>query len=104
VMATEGEFDSMLTYARWSPQEVAGEVALHVRAQLSSVASGVDDPDEYAAEVDITATVDGDGVLITGTLNREPVADYLRDDFDPEDDVAANPLSVPSIEDTEGVR
>jgi len=38
-------------------------------------------------------------VLITGTLDREPIAAYLRDDFDPEADVAANPLSVPSIED-----
>jgi hypothetical protein len=89
----------MLTYSRWSPQEVAGEVAAHVRAQLSSVASAVDDEAEYVAEVAVTAVVEGDGLLITGTLDREPAADYLREDFDPETDVAANPLSVPSIED-----
>jgi hypothetical protein len=88
-----------LTYSRWSPVEKVGDVAVHVRAHLSAVASGVDDPDEYAAEVDVTAVGDGEGVLITGILAREPVADYLRDDFDPEADVAANPLSVPSIED-----
>lgn len=87
-----------LTYARWSPVEKAGDVAVHVRAHLSSVASADDDPDEYAAEVDVTAAADGDGVLITGTLDRDPVADYLRPDFDPEQDVTANPLSVPSIE------
>jgi hypothetical protein len=88
-----------LTYSRWSPVEKVGEVAMHVRAHLSSVASAVDDSDEYAAEVDITAAGVGDGVLITGTLDREPVADYLQPDFDPDADVAANPLSVPSIED-----
>jgi hypothetical protein len=88
----------MSTYSKWSPQEVAGDVAVHVRAQLSSVASAVDDEDKYAAEVNVTAAVVGDGLLVTGTLNRDPVADYLRDDFDPEDDVAANPLTVPSIE------
>jgi hypothetical protein len=88
----------MLTYVRWSPQEMASDVAAHVRAHLSSIASDDDDPTRYAEDVDIEVVVDGDGVLITGTLEREPVADYLRPDFDPEADVAANPLSVPSIE------
>lgn len=86
-----------LTYSRWSPQEVAGEVAAHVREHLSSVATVDDDPERYAADVDITAVGNADGILITGALDREPVADYLRDDFDPEQDVANNPLSVPSI-------
>lgn len=89
----------MLTYARWSPVEKAGDVALHVRAHLSSVASANDDPDCFAEEVSVTVVAVGDGVKITGTLERAAVADYLRDDFDPEHDVAANPLSVPSIED-----
>lgn len=88
-----------LIYSRWSPTEKVGDVATHVRAHLSSVASSSDDPDAYAAEVDISVTVDGDGVLVAGTLDRESVAEYLREDFDPEADVAANPLSVPSIED-----
>lgn len=90
----------MLTYARWSPQEAASDTAAHVRAHLSSVASVDDDPEAFAEAVDIVAVAQGEGgVLITGTLDREPVADYLRDDFDPEQDVANNPLSVPSIED-----
>lgn len=87
-----------LTYSRWSPVEQASDVAAHVRAHLSSVASVDDDPGEFADEVDVTAVGDGDGVRITGTLDRDPVADYLRPGFDPEQDVAANPLSVPSIE------
>jgi hypothetical protein len=89
----------MLTYSKWSPQEVAGDVAVHVRAHLSSVASSADDPELHAADVDVTATVDGDGVLVTGTLDHGPVADYLHPDFNPEQDVEDNPLSVPSIED-----
>lgn len=88
-----------LTYSRWTPQEVAGDVAIHVRAHLSSIATEDDDPDRYADEVDIVVVADGDGLLVTGTLERDPVADYLREGFDPEDDVAANPLSVPSIVD-----
>lgn len=88
----------MLTYARWSPQETASEVAAHVRAHLSSVATADDDPDRYAAEVDIAVTVKGNGVRVAGSLDREPVAAYLRADFDPEQDVSANPLSVPAIE------
>lgn len=89
----------MLTYSRWSPVEKVGDVAMHVRAHLSSVASGADDPEEYAAEVDVTAVSEGEGVLITGTLDRDAVADYLRPDFDPDREAEANPLSVPSIED-----
>lgn len=89
----------MLTYARWSPQETASEVAAHVRAHLSSVATADDDPDRYAGAVDIVVTVEGDRVRVTGSLDREPVAAYLRADFDPEQDVVDNPLSVPSIED-----
>ena len=86
-----------LTYSRWCPQEVAGEVAAHVRAHLSAVATEDDDPDRYAGEVDIAVAVEGDGVRVTGSLDRDPVAAYLRPGFDPEQDVSANPLSVPSI-------
>jgi hypothetical protein len=89
----------MLTYARWSPQEAASETAVHVRAHLSSIATPDDDPDLLAGVVQIVAVAEDGGILITGTLDAEPVADYLRDDFDPEQDVAANPLSVPSIGD-----
>ena len=89
----------MLTYSRWSPVEKAYEVTAHVRAHLSSIATPDDDPDMFAADVDIVVVAEGNGIRITGSLDREPIAPYLRDDFDPEDDVAANPLSVPSIED-----
>jgi hypothetical protein len=98
MMETRGEFDSMLKYARWSPQEMASEVAAHVRSHLSSVAAVDDDPDRFAEDVDIVVSVDGDGMLVTGTLDQQPVAPYLRGGFDPEQDVADNPLSVPSIE------
>jgi hypothetical protein len=77
----------MLTYSHWAPQEMAGEVAGHVRAHLSSVATEGDDPERYAADVDIVVVADGEGVLITGHLDRAPVADYLRDDYDPYDGV-----------------
>lgn len=88
----------MLIYAHWAHSGVASEVGAHVRAHLSSVASEDDSPDRYAAEVDISAVAHDRGILITGRLDREPVADYLRPDFDPEQDVEANPLTVPSIE------
>lgn len=78
---------------------MASDVAVHVRAHLSSIATPDDDPDLLAEDVNIVVVADQGGVKITGTLDAEPVAEYLRDDFDPEHDVAANPLSVPSIED-----
>lgn len=89
----------MLTYARWAPADAVPETIDHVRAHLSSIATADDDPDRFADEVDIMLAKDGDGLRITGRLAREAVADYLRDDFDPEAEAAANPLSVPSIED-----
>lgn len=88
----------MLTYSRWAPADAVPETIDHVREHLSSVATPDDDPDRYVGEVDVTLARDGDGILITGQLNQEPVADYLRADFDPEAEAAANPLSVPSIE------
>lgn len=89
----------MLTYSRWAPGDAVPDTIDHVRAHLSSVATPDDDPGRYADEVDIVLDKDGDGLLITGRLDREPVADYLRDGFDPEAEAAANPLSVPSIVD-----
>lgn len=69
----------------------------HVRAHLSSVASVDDSETEYADEVSVVQRARDDGVLVYGVLDREPNAPYLREDFDPEQDVADNPLSVPSI-------
>jgi hypothetical protein len=69
----------------------------HVRAHLSSIASPDDDENLYAREVRITYQVEENGIRVHGELDREPDAPYLRDDFDPEQDVTDNPLSVPSI-------
>lgn len=89
----------MLTYSRWAPAAAVPDTIDHVRAHLSSIATPGDNPDTYTAAVDVTLAKDGDGILITGELDREPVADYLRPDFDPDREAAANPLSVPSIGD-----
>jgi len=89
----------MLTYSRWAPADAVPDTIDHVRAHLSSVATPDDNPDTYTAAVNVTLTQEGDGILVTGTLDREPVADYLRSDFDPDREAAANPLTVPSIED-----
>jgi hypothetical protein len=88
-----------MRYSRWSPHDVLPEVEQHVRAHLSSVADPFDDPAEHAAEVRITRIPQGDGILVVGELNAEPDAPYLREGFNPEQDVRDNPLSVRSIED-----
>lgn len=89
----------MLTYSRWTPPHALAEVESHVRAHLSSVATEDDDPVALSADVVITRTEQDDGILVTGELDAEPVADYLRDGWTPEQDIENNPLSVPSIED-----
>jgi hypothetical protein len=87
-----------MRYSRWSPRDVLPEVERHVRMHLSSVADLFDDSTAYAAVVRITHVPQGDGVLVIGELDAEPDAPYLREGFDPEQDVRDNPLSVPSIE------
>jgi hypothetical protein len=91
----------MLTHSRLVPfgaePEVLDATEDHVRNHLSSVASAEDSETEYADEVSIVQRIQDDGVLVYGVLDREPVAPYLQDDFDPEQDVIDNPLSVPSI-------
>jgi hypothetical protein len=88
-----------MRYSRWTPFEQVPLVVDHVRAHLSAVTSPTDDPDEHAGEVDIDVHEQDGGMLITGQINRQPVAAYLRDGFDPDTEAADNPLSVPSIED-----
>jgi hypothetical protein len=87
-----------LLYSRWSPADRVDDVEAHVRSHLSSVAAADDSPTEHADAVRITRADredDGrDGVLVTGELDAEPHAPYLRPDFTPEADVAANPLTV----------
>lgn len=53
-----------------------------------------------ADQVTIGRTAQDDGmILVVGELDAEPVADYLQEGWTPEQDIANNPLSVPSIED-----
>jgi len=102
-----------LTYSKWSPPDAVPEVEKHVRAHLSAVAAPDDDEAAHFDEVrirheDPPADVDearirhddpdGEGVLVIGELDAEPVASYLRAGFTPEQDIAANPLTVESIE------
>jgi hypothetical protein len=91
----------MLKHSRFvpsgTPSDALGLTELHVRAHLSSVASPDDDEHAYAGEVRINYQVEENGIRVQGEIDREPDAPYLRDDFDPERDVADNPLSVPSI-------
>lgn len=70
----------------------------HIRRHISSVADPGDHPAARAADVSIVERHQDNGVLLVGSLDAEPQADYLRPDFDPERDVADNPLSVPSIQ------
>lgn len=84
--------------------EMVGQAEEHVRAHLSAVASADDDPETNADDVVVTVQRGEGAVLVVGELDAEPIAPYLRDDFDPEEDVATNPLTVPSIADEEGGR
>jgi hypothetical protein len=82
-----------MRYSRWSPSEVVSDVEAHVRAHLSAVADQDDSPTAFADQVRISREDADDGVLVTGELDAEPNAPYLRPGFSPEDDVAANPLT-----------
>jgi hypothetical protein len=88
-----------LRYSRWSPPDRVPDVESHVRAHLSAVADPADNPDAHADEVRITQADDEGGVLVTGELDAEADAPYLRADFTPEADIAANPLTVEPIQD-----
>lgn len=81
-----------------SSPEVVLAVEEHIRAHLSAIATEDDDPDTFAEDVRIEYEMGPDYVRVTGILEAEPTAPYLRDGFDPDQDVADNPLSVPSIE------
>lgn len=87
----------MIKYSRWAPRDALPEVESHVRAHLSSVATGDDDPTTLAGDVVITRVDQAEGVLVVGELDAEPVADYLRPGWTPEQDIASNPQTVLSI-------
>jgi hypothetical protein len=79
------------------------DVAAHVTAELSSRASANDDPDEFADRTSLEVRIVGeDGKLlaphealnqratqlvVSGALDAEPDAPYLKGDYDPYDDV-----------------
>jgi hypothetical protein len=95
-----------LRYSRWLPRDMVPdavpEVEAHVREHLSAVADPNDEPTR-ADEVEISHEDAEDergvdGVLVIGELDAEPDAPYLRPGFTPEQDIAANPLTVESIE------
>ena len=100
----------MIHYYQFVPadkEDILEDVKSHIREHLSAVAAEDDDPETNADDVYITVEQsvresNGEpGFLVRGVLDADPVADYLRDDFDPEEDCARNPLSVPSIDDEE---
>ncbi len=79
-----------MRYRRDAPRDDQAAVDAeteHVRAHLSACATPDDDPDARAEDVhlEVTAHVDGDPnmVSIVGEINAEPIAPYLRDDYDP---------------------
>lgn len=82
-----------------SGPDVIRSVEQHIRAHLSAVTTEGDDPDARADEVRIDYEVHGDQLRVVGDILGEPAAPYLREDWTPEQDIADNPLSVPSIRD-----
>jgi len=94
-------------FNQFVPSDFSGEVfddtLQFVKEHLSSVVDEFEDALRFVNEVNIdfkeyVRESDGThGTLICGTIDRDPCANYLRDDFDPEDDCLGNPLSVPSI-------
>jgi hypothetical protein len=97
----------MVNYYQFVPEDSSDEVLQltiqHVREHLSAVADEDDDPNTHAEDVVITTepyTRESDGkrgVIIRGELDADPIAPYLHPDFNPEDDITANPLTVKSI-------
>ena len=80
----------MLTYSRTldprlETEFTVAETEFHIRSHLSSCASETDSDVEYAGEVVLTSDRLPDGKLhIVGTLDRSPVADYLKPGYQPD--------------------
>lgn len=81
------EGDTLITYSQFvadaAPPGGLDATIAHVRAHLSSVAHPDDFAHAYAAEVKIERRRQEGGVLIVGTLAREPHAPYLKMGYDP---------------------
>jgi len=101
------EGGDMIKYLQFVPSTASGLVFLetieHVKQHISSIADPEDDPNTHADQVEIKLepTIrESDGAIgttIYGSLDADPIAPYLHADFDPEEDVRTNPLTVPSI-------
>lgn len=90
----------MLRYSRTTPFKNIPTVVDHVRSHLSAVATPDDNPDQLAAAVRIDLRDQPDEmVLVLGELDAEPAATYLEPGFYPDQEAAANPLTVSSIQD-----
>lgn len=77
--------------------DLLDETRAEIQAHLSIVTSPDDNEEVHAHEVEVWEEEQDNGdVLVRGTIDRDPVAMYLEDDFDPEEEARANPLSVPS--------
>jgi hypothetical protein len=79
----------MITYSRdlepGYTDDQRAETEEHVRAHLSSIAAEDDDPETNADDVQVEEVrTDNGGLRITGTLDAEPDAPYLREDYDPD--------------------
>lgn len=65
----------------------------HVRDHLASIADSDDDPTTRSEDVEVRVErVDGK-IRITGYLDAEPDAPYLKDDYDPYEDVESELLT-----------
>ena len=86
----------MLVYTRDVPRgdEAAITAELdHIVAHLSAVASSDDDPETNADDVVLMINDHPDNpdlVRLTGTLDAEPDAPYLKDDYDPYGEVVGH--------------
>lgn len=87
-----------MRYSHWTPFDQIPATVGHVRAHLSSIATAGDNPTTYTDDVAIDLREQDGGMLVIGQLDQPPMADYLMPGWYPDQDVAANPLTVPSIE------
>jgi hypothetical protein len=84
----------MITYSRLVPADadryVVDATVQHIIEHVLSVADPNDDPTAHGGEVLVERREQDDGVLLVGSLDAEPQADYLRPGYDPYDGVPAD--------------
>ena len=81
----------MLQYSRFVPRESGVDYDFdralidtvdHVRGHLSSCCDPGDDPENLMNDVEIAYSEDDAGCLVTGSIDQEPDAPYLRSGYD----------------------